>query len=192
MGRTLNLMSPRCTTYPCQVPPPPAFPPLVLVSFPPTARFAPSHETACGPDSLIPDNAPGRSTAWANPYLTMPTAKRPALRPAAYPFAGRLVLPRLRRRCTQYARSTTMFKARPPSDNSLEAAPTRRTALPAARLLAVLAALALAAALFGVLPVQGQTDTTPPAFVSTDANTEAVQSGNQNHSGIRRGGGRHG
>ena len=52
-----------------------------------------------------------------------------------------------------------MFKARPPSGNSLEAVPTRRTALPAARLLAVLAALALAAFLSGVLPVQGQTAT---------------------------------
>ena len=52
-----------------------------------------------------------------------------------------------------------MFKARPPSGNSLEAVPTRRTALPAARLLAVLAALALVAALFGVPAVQGQTAT---------------------------------
>ena len=52
-----------------------------------------------------------------------------------------------------------MFKARPPSGNNLEAVPTRRTALPAARLLAVLAALALAAFLSGVLPVQGQTAT---------------------------------
>ena len=43
----------------------------------PTARFAPSHEAACGPDSLIPRNAPGRSAAWANPYLIMPTGKRP-------------------------------------------------------------------------------------------------------------------
>ena len=52
-----------------------------------------------------------------------------------------------------------MFKARPPSGNSLEAVPPRRTALPTARLLAVLAALALAAFLSGVLPVRGQTDT---------------------------------
>ena len=52
-----------------------------------------------------------------------------------------------------------MFKARPPSGDSLAAVPTRRTALPAARLLAVLAALALAAALSGVPPVQGQTAT---------------------------------
>ena len=44
--------------------------------------------------------------------------------------------------------------------NPLEAVRTRRASLPAVRLLAVLAALALAAALFGVLPVQGQMDTT--------------------------------
>ena len=70
-----------------------------------------------------------------------------------------------------------MFKARPPSGNSLEAVPTRRTALPAARLLAVLAALALTAALFGVPPVQGQTDTTPPAFFGADINVKVVSSG---------------
>ena len=64
-----------------------------------------------------------------------------------------------------------MFKARPPSGNSLEAAPTKRTALTAARLLAllaVLAALALAAALSGVLPVQGQT---PTVLVSNTGQT---------------------
>ena len=61
-----------------------------------------------------------------------------------------------------------MFKARPPSGNSLKAVPTRRTALPATRLLAVLAALALAAALFGVLPVQGQT---PTVLVSNTGQT---------------------
>ena len=49
--------------------------------------------------------------------------------------------------------------------------------LTAARLLAVLAALAFAAFLSGVLPVQGQTDTTPPAFVSTDHNTQVIPSG---------------
>ena len=69
-----------------------------------------------------------------------------------------------------------MFKARPPSGNSLEAVPTRRTALPAARLLALLGALILAAALSGVLPVQGQTDTTPPAL-ATDVNNGVGGSG---------------
>jgi len=53
----------------------------------------------------------------------------------------------------------------------LEAVRTRRVPLPPARLLAVLAVLALAAALFGVLPVHGQTDTTAPSFLPTDANT---------------------
>ena len=69
-----------------------------------------------------------------------------------------------------------MFKARPPSGNSLEAVPTRRTALPAARLLALLGALIIAAFLSGVLPVQGQTDTTPPAL-ATDVNNGVGGSG---------------
>ena len=63
--------------------------------------------------------------------------------------------------------------------NPLEAVRTRRASLPALRLLAVLAALALAAALFGVLPVQGQTaitlvsntGQTPTAFFNSMTTT---------------------
>ena len=53
-----------------------------------------------------------------------------------------------------------MPRVRPHRASPLGAVRTRRAALPAVRLVAVLAALALAAALFGVLPVQGQSTTT--------------------------------
>ena len=61
--------------------------------------------------------------------------------------------------------------------NPLKAVRERFIAFPAVRLLAVLAALALAAALFGVLPVQGQTDTTPPSFQSTFSSTQVLPFG---------------
>ena len=76
-----------------------------------------------------------------------------------------------------------MFKARPPSGNSLEAAPTKRTALTAARLLALLGALILAAALSGVLPVQGQTAT---VLVSNTGQTATSFNATLNNAGQKR------